>query len=508
VDRRGQNAACACPEELSSLSRNDETQSLLDAFNALWEQAGEGFGRRRSFERAQTLALSSLVAMGRHTVTALLSACGRQFHDWTADYRLFSRGRVDADGLFDVVRRAVLEQGPKNAPLVAALDDSLLRKRGKKTYGVAYRRDPLGPAFHVNFVRGQRFLQISAAMPRGNGASPARMVPIDFRHCPTPLKPRKNSPENVWKDYRQAQKEANISLKAVERLHALRSNLEDDSGDAGRLLVSAVDGRFTNGTVLRNLPENTALIGRIRKDAKLYSSPTSPGRPVRGRRPSYGDRIPTPEEIRRNESIPWQKITVFAAGKKHTFSVKHIAPVRWRTAGPNLDLRLVIIRPLAYRMSRNSRVLYRQPAYLICTDFEMPLERLVQYYIWRWGIEVNFRDEKQLLGIGQAQVRHPDSVEKVPAFITASYAMMLVAARKAFGAGERMPDALPQPKWRCSKKREDTSTQQLINHLRAELWGKGMGLDNFSDFMNRTPCNKKPEKLKPDLASAVLYACN
>jgi hypothetical protein len=30
---------------------------------------------------------------------------------------------------------------------------------------------------------------------------------------------------------------------------------------------------------------------------------------------------------------------------------------------------------------------------------------LLQYYLWRWGIEVNFREEKALIGIGEVQVR-------------------------------------------------------------------------------------------------------
>ena len=31
-----------------------------------------------------------------------------------------------------------------------------------------------------------------------------------------------------------------------------------------------VDGRFTNAKLLKNLPPNTTLIGRIRRDAKLF----------------------------------------------------------------------------------------------------------------------------------------------------------------------------------------------------------------------------------------------
>jgi len=399
-----------------------------------------------------------------------------------------------------------MQQLSQKAPVVVAMDDSLFRKSGNKTPGVGFRRDPLSPPFHVNFVRGQRFLQISAAMPAGDTACGARMIPINFCHCPTPKKPGKNAPQQVWQQYRRDKKEANISLKGVERLRSLRKNLDHDNGGKDRTLIGAVDGTFTNSTVLKGLPDNTHLIGRIRKDAKLYYPPRPEDEAARGRKPTYGERAPTPEQFRRDDSVPWQALTAFATGRNHTFYVKSIAPVRWRTAGAEHNLRLIVIRPLAYRLSKNSPLLYRRPAYLICTDPKLTLEQIVQYYIWRWGIEVNFRDEKSLLGVGQAQVRNPESVQRVPALIIAAYAMMLVAGRQAFGAGQPIADSLPKPKWRKNEKAQRASTGQLINHLRAELWGKAMGLDNFSGFIEQTLPDTKPQKLRPHLPSAVLYA--
>ena len=48
--------------------------------------------------------------------------------------------------------RGVLHMLPDNAPLVTALDDTSLRKTGRKIPGVGYRRDPMSPPFHVNLV--------------------------------------------------------------------------------------------------------------------------------------------------------------------------------------------------------------------------------------------------------------------------------------------------------------------------------------------------------------------
>ena len=479
---------------------------LLEHLEALWGETRQAFRQKRTWRRAKALSLSALVCLGRRTLTGLLMTSVRQFEDWTADFRLFSGQRFDENQLFATLRRAVLSELSEETPFVVAMDDTLFRKTGVKTHGVAWRRDPLGPPFQTNFIRGQRFLQISAALPEAAEPCAARMIPVDLRHCPTPRKPRKSASEEEWKAYRKAQNRTKISRRGAEQLRALRESLDREPGGAKRHLVAGVDGSFTNATVLKNIPERTTLIGRIRKDAKLYHLPQVDASPGRGRKRAYGRRAPTPEALRKDPDIPWQPVRAWAAGKLHDFKIKTISPLRWRTAGGQHNLRLVVIAPLAYRLTKNSRALYRKPAYLICTDAGLPLEKLLQYYLWRWGIEVNFREEKTLLGTGQSQVRHPQSVEKVPILQVVSYAMLLIASRKAFRGAPNAADTLPQPKWRKERTNRTTTTGQIVNHLRAELWGKALGIGNFSGFAKQVHSCTKPQKLHPQLPSAVLYA--
>ena len=189
--------------------------------------------------------LSALVCLGRHTVTGLLHTAGGSFHDWSAVYRLFSQARVEAQDLFAVVRRGVLAQLPATAPLVVALEDSLLPKRGRKTPGVGWRRDPLGPPFQTNLIRAQRVLQISAALPGGADPAAARLIPLDFQHAPTPPKPRRNASPMERKQYRQDCRRASLAQRGAERLRVLRQKLDQDH--APRRLEVLVDGRFDRG---------------------------------------------------------------------------------------------------------------------------------------------------------------------------------------------------------------------------------------------------------------------
>jgi hypothetical protein len=439
-------------------------------------------------------------------VTGLLTTCGLEFQDWSAEYRLFSRHRFPVDDIFAVIRRAVLDELPASAPFCVAIDDSLLHKTGIRIPGVAWRRDPLGPHFQTNFVRAQRVLQFSAAIPLSNGAY--RMVPISFQQAPTPAKPSsKASPEDLER-YRQAARLARIPLRASQQIASLRLALDAEPNGSRRPLHLFVDGGYTNATVLKKLPTRTTLVGRIRKDAKLYFLPETPQAPQhRGRPRHYGAPAPTPEQLRTDDAIPWILLEVSLGGAVRTLRVKRLQQILWRTAGLHLTLQLVVIAPLGYRLRKNSKVLYRQPAFLVCTDPVLDLSPIVQGYVRRWGIEVNFREEKTLLGVGEAQVRNAGSVEAVPALQVASYAMLLLATLRSLDHDGK-PDLLPPPKWAADTAPPRFSTQRAINQLRAEVWGRGLGVSNFSDFATLYTPAAKPEKLAPDLRSAVLYAVN
>jgi hypothetical protein len=287
-------------------------------------------------------------------------------------------------------------------------------------------------------------------------------------------------------------------------MQAFREEL-DHKGLHKHPLTMTADGTFTCREVFKNLPERTDLIGRIRKDARLYKLPTpEQENHGRGRKRAYGDRLPTPEKLRQDETIAWIPLRAHAAGRKHVFHVKEIKPCRWKHAGGERTLRLIIIRPLGYRLTKHAPKNYRAPAYLITTDMATPLAKLVQAYIWRWEIEVNFRDEKTLLGLGEAQVRTQRSIETLTPFLAAVYAMLLVALEQVGGQSR----TLPPPKWQHPnpQKHQRTSTGQALRELRAEIWSQDLGFPNKNSFMNTESRFMKPPKLENCLRSAVCYA--
>ena len=133
----------------------------------------------------------------------------------------------------------------------------------------------------------------------------------------------------------------------------------------------------------------------------------------------------------------------YAAASARLWRLKHLARFtpRWikaRTLAPAGD------QGPRYHLTK-TKTDRREPAFLICTDPNLPLEKVLQYYLWRWDIEVNFRDEKTILGVGQAQVRTQASNQNAPALAVAAYAILLLASLKTYGA-EGKPEQFHTPR--------------------------------------------------------------
>jgi len=166
-----------------------------------------------------------------------------------------------------------------------------------------------------------------------------------------------------------------------------------------------------------------------------------------------------------------------------------VTQVYWRTGAGQIPLRLFIRRSTPYRKRKSSKLYYRQPAYLLSTDLRHSAPQLLQIYLDRWQIEVNHRDEKDTLGVGQAQLWNVDAVPKQPALVVAAYSALLLAALKAFRhrtrrkpirpcpSGDARPTAHPASTWSpCSAKKWST-TPKVPNLWASQLTDRALTLD-------------------------------
>jgi len=505
--------------------------SLLETFERLLNGWSGVFSQQRTFERVRRLTLGLLVSVRTHLISNAICATGRQFQDWTGDYRVWSQSLWQERELFDPILDALpaLLSAP-DAPVLVALDDTMANKTGRHIPGIALGRDPLSPPFHVNLRYGLRFVQASAIVyPAAGGAG--RALPLRFELAPPAIKPKAVKPKTppatdpdsgkpaetqpsaplTGKAPRQPLTPEEIAYKEEKKLRrlpqvglnvisSLRQSMDQRLTLQDRKLMVVGDGSYTNGLVLRGLPHDTIYIGRIRKDVKLQFPLKRPDKKMSGRPRRYGPEAPTPDQILHNDD-PWIEIRCFVAGEFRQVSVKVLKTVYWRKAGADIPLQVVVIKAPKYRRRQGGKASYRQPAYLLSTDPELSVQTLVQCYFYRWEIECNHRDEKSLLGVAQGHMRNPEAVRRLPQLQVAAYSLLLLASLLTSGFHRDGNHYLPLPKWRNSTQPTRPSLQDLLNLLRAQIFARDLlhptlGSDHFVE--NSPQTTKPPKPLSPD----------
>ena len=437
--------------------------SRLDCLRDLLTTAALALTDPRPRRKFVHLGLGLLCGQKPKTITSALEWLDQRQEDWSADYRLFSQAHWEAQAAFAPVLTQALNHSRCGTQRVyLGQDDTLLRKSSRKIPGTTYARDPLSPPFQVNLVLGQRFVQTSLLLQPGGPEHPWRALPVSFTHAPTPKIPKRASPEEQAA-LKEVRKKHRLSLVALEQLQFCRRYLDSQPGGHQRWLMDVVDGGYSNRTFLTGLPERTQVVARVRKDAKFRTY--LPPNQRQGAR-KYGPNLPTPLEYLQDPDLPWQSMNVFVAGKLRTLHYKEVPRLCWPKVTQDRQMRLIVIKAPGYRLRQGSKLLYREPAFLITTDLTTPATELIAAYLARWEVEVNFRDEKTLLGVGQAQVRHAQSVARAPAFLVAAYSMLLWSNIRIFG-DRRTQQFDPLPAWRNTQPARP-STRDLIRLLQQQ----------------------------------------
>lgn len=443
---------------------------LLHAILRIWEKMRPAFVQDRVHKLGLEVAFGLVTSFGRRTISRGICARALQHLDWSRFYRFFSKDIWSPVVLTHQLLAQIGQHLSEDAPLVIGLDDTSIGKTGRKIPASGYFYDPKSPPFARSFKWALRFISISALITPYGPIAAATGILLKLKLAPVLVKPKKKDPPELHKQYKRGLRLWSIATQATEQLLLLRAQMDAIASLARRLLVVCADATYTNEIIFRNLPDRSLYIGRTRKDLKLFSPPMqksalslSKGRPKK-----YGDRLPTPEAIRQSEEYPWRRCTIFAAGKWHRLRYKAITPVLWKKAGHSRPIMLIVIAPLAYRLTKKSKLLYREPAYLLVSDPNYPVHLAIQHYFHRWQIEVNHRDLKDSFGVGDAQVRHPRSVARQFNFAALVSSMLALAGLDAYGC-DRTNNYPPLPKWR-NDPRGRPSAIDLKSQFRQELW--------------------------------------
>jgi hypothetical protein len=331
-----------------------------------------------SFRTFTALACGFLAQPGKRTVCGMLTGAGLS-RLWPHDraHWFFSRARWNAGDLG--LAAAVLVVSllvPAGAPVDVAVDDTLLRRRGKKVWAASWFHDGAAPGpaktgygnnwVVLGIVVRLRFMSRPVAVPV--------MAKLVIKGT--------TSKSRLW-----------LARAMAERLAAALP---------GREIRVVADSAYAGGE-LKGLPAGISWTTRLRKDAALHALPPArTGRPGRPR--VKGDRLPSLAKIA--ATAQFSQVTVTRYGRAETVGAA-VVTCLWYSVFGCLPVTVVIVRD---RPGAGFGIA------LVTTDRTATAEQVIERYAARWSIEIAIEDSKQIFGVGQARNRTAAAVERTVPF--------------------------------------------------------------------------------------------
>lgn len=302
-----------------------------------------------SFRTFCGLACGFLAQTGKRTVCGMLAGAGLS-RLWSHDraHWFFSRARWDPDDLgLAVARMVVALLVPAGEPVLATVDDTLFRRRGKKVWAASWFHDGSAPGRHkTGYGNNWVVLAITVRLPFvGRPVAVPVLAKLVIKGT--------SSASRLW-----------LARRMAEMLAGALP---------GRAIHVAADSAYAGGE-LKKLPARVTWTTRLRKDAALHGLPPQhTGR--RGRPREKGDRLPSLAKLA--ATAAFEQVTVTRYGKA---AVIHAAAVTclWHSVFGTRPVTVVLIRDKSaagYDLA------------LVTTDPAATATAVIERYAARWSID-------------------------------------------------------------------------------------------------------------------------
>ena len=245
------------------------------------------------------------------------------------------------------------------------LDDTIIKKTGKKIPGCAWYKDH---AQNLANVFGHQWV----------------LAALFYKQSILPLAARLYHPKGA-KGCGRFQTKITLAKRILQRLHL---------PVACKLYVLADSWYWCKELALLCRSYGYHMISQLKSNSVVWEK---------------GKRTPVAELASRTSAF--REVSVFLYGKNKTLKIaKFIAVVKGfgRVA-------VVIVKEKRKKIR-----------YLVSTNFLLPTLEVVKFYAHRWKIEQMIKDLKQRLGLGDYQVRNPQAIHRHVALVLLSYFTLIL----------------------------------------------------------------------------------
>lgn len=367
------------------------------------------------------LLLGWLMCLGRHTLRRAAETAHAnhvpdhsQRHGLDCYYNYFERSAWTAKGLAFHLGVLIFTRLKLVGTVTLLVDDTLTHKRGKSVWGIGWFRDAVASTQkRVATASGHNWVVLAVAVCLPGTGAPILALPLLARlHLP-------------------GKGQASCAELARQMLGEVLTWWPQ------RRFTLVGDGAYATKTLLADLDERVAFVGRLRGDAAVYDPRVPVARQgKRGPKPKKGKRQPTPKEAAAKADRKrttrgawlWQEVAVSIYGGNR--SLRALAyEVVWPGVLGYRVIQIVVVRDPTGRM---------RDCYLFTTELRASLSWIITQFAWRWAIEVMFRASKQEMEIEAPQHWSQASVEKVAPWVWSLQSMVMVWY---LSAGHELPEA-------------------------------------------------------------------
>jgi len=332
---------------------------------------------RRTAQHLPLLLLGILLAAGRRTATSWFRAAGIS-HDFRRAYHVIYAVGRQTDTL-TLAAWSTVQPCLAGRRLTVAIDDTPTQRYGPCVEGAGIHHNPTpGPA-GSKFLYGHSWVSLAALAKHPTWGAIALPLQAD-------LYVRRKDLPKIPAEYRWTFR-SKLQL-AAQQLQCLASRV----GQSFAELWVVVDGGYAKKPFLQPArAEGVVVVGRLRKDAALWSLPDLVRRPgQRGPLPSYGkERFDLAK--RAGQTRGWQQVECVQYGARVVKTIKTFLAT-WKPAGG--IIRVVLVQ--------------EKDGWLpfFCTDPTASVAEILAALADRNAHEQSFKDVKEVWGAGQQQLRN------------------------------------------------------------------------------------------------------
>ena len=406
--------------------------------------------RKDVWQKVEVLLTGAIICPGSRTVCNLLRSVGLHKERCFAKYhRLLNRDKWSAKWIAGALLKVLVNTFARDGePLVFGLDDTIERRWGRKINKRGIYRDPVRSS-KSHFVKcsGLRWLSLSllTGLP-WLGAGEYWALPVLTTLCPS---------EGFYK------KLGKRSKKLTDWARQVLTWLSRQTADLGRAVYLTGDGTFaTYELFLHAQSSGIGLIGRMKFNARLFHLP--PKKRPKGKRgpmPLIGKRLLCMEKRLTDRRIKWQRVifSEWYSKKQKEMLITSGVAIWHRSNTEMVKVRWVLVKDPEGKL---------EPVLLACSDWELPAEKIVAFFVRRWRVEVTFAEVRRHLGIETQRQWSDLAIERETPCLMALFSIVCLLA-------DTLHKCCPiRPNTTAWYKKQGVTFSDVLSAVRLEIWAK------------------------------------